>query len=86
MPILESFYYQTPVLCSNTTSLPEVAGDAAIYFDPYNFHDIANAITKFYQEPQLSPKLIAAGNEQLRKFSWSKTAKETVEVYRNSIR
>lgn len=85
LPILEAFYYQTPVLCSNTTSLPEVAGNAAIYFDPYNSQDIANAIIRFYNEPLLPSKLIEAGKEQLKKFSWSKTAKETVEVYRNSV-
>ncbi|HUS03579.1 MAG TPA: glycosyltransferase family 1 protein [Chitinophagaceae bacterium] len=82
IPILEAFYYQTPVLCSNTTSLPEVAGNAALYFDPYDPEDIANAIIKFYNEPVISQKLIAAGNEQLKKFSWTKTAAETVEIYR----
>lgn len=85
LPILEAFYYQTPVLCSNTTSLPEVAGNAAIYFDPYNQKDIADAIIKFYNSPSLSAKIIKEGTQQLKKFSWAKTAKETVEVYRNSI-
>ena len=80
-----TFYYQTPVLCSNTTSLPEVAGNAAIYFDPYNQKDIADAIIKFYNSPSLSAKIIKEGTQQLKKFSWAKTAKETVEVYRNSI-
>ena len=86
LPVLEAFYYQTPVLCSNTTSLPEVAGDAALYFDPYNPQDIADAIIKFYTSPSLAAQLIETGNEQLKRFSWSKTAKETVEVYRSSIR
>jgi len=86
LPILEAFYYQTSVLCSNTTSLPEVAGSAAIYFDPYNTQDIAEAIIKFYDSPSLAGQLIEAGNEQLKKFSWSKTAKETVEVYRSSVK
>lgn len=82
IPILEAFYYKTPVLCSNTTSLPEVAGNAALYFDPYDPEDIAKAIIKFYNEPLLSQKLIAAGSEQLKKFSWSKTAEETADIYR----
>ncbi|MGI8582243.1 MAG: glycosyltransferase family 4 protein [Chitinophagaceae bacterium] len=86
LPILEAFYFQTPVLCSNTTSLTEVAGQAAIYFDPYNPRDIAKAIIEFYNDPLLSKKLIEEGNEQLKKFSWKKTAQETVEVYRNSVK
>ncbi len=86
LPILEAFYYQTPVLCSNTTSLPEVAGNAALYFDPYNPKNISMAIIRFYNEPSASAELIEAGNEQLKKFSWSKTAKETVDVYRSSVR
>ena len=82
IPVLEAFYYNTPVLCSNTTSLPEVAGKAAIYFDPYNVQDIANAIIKFYNNPIQSENLIKSGKEQLQKFSWSKTAQETVQVYK----
>ena len=85
IPILEAFYYDTPVLCSNTTSLPEVAGNAAIYFDPYDPADIANAIIKLYNEPLLQEKLTEAGRIQLNKFSWEKTAKETVDVYKAAL-
>lgn len=82
IPILEAFYYDIPVLCSNTTSLPEVAGNAAIYFDPYDPADIAKAIIKLYNDPSLSLKLIEEGKQQLKQFSWSKASKETVDVYK----
>jgi glycosyltransferase involved in cell wall biosynthesis len=86
IPILEAFYHGCPVLCSNACSLPEVAGDAAIYFDPYRPEDIAEAIIRFYNDPGAGPMLIMKGHQQLNKFSWSKTAAETVDVYRQSLR
>ena len=82
LPILEAFYHKTPVACSNTSSLPEVAGDAAIYFDPYNIEQMAKAITEAIKNRQ---KLVELGTKQLAKFSWDKCAKETLEVYKSLI-
>jgi glycosyltransferase involved in cell wall biosynthesis len=85
IPILESFYYNTPVLCSNTTSLPEVAGNAAIYFDPHDPENIAKAIIEFYTSPEHAQSLINEGKKQLKKFSWAKTSLNTVNIYRDCI-
>lgn len=81
LPILEAFYHGVPVACSNTSSLPEVAGDAAVYFDPLSETAIAQAITEAIAN---RAKLVAAGKTQLAKFSWDKAAKETLTVY-NSL-
>ena len=85
IPILEAFYYNTPVLCSNTTSLPEVAGNAAIYFDPYDPAAISNAIISLYNDPSGAAHLVEEGKKQLYHFSWVKTAVQTVNIYRECI-
>jgi len=82
LPILEAFYHGVPVACSNTSSLPEVAGDAAIYFDPLSEEQIANAIVEATANRD---KLVATGKTQLAKFSWEKTAQETMTVYKNLL-
>lgn len=85
IPVLEAFYYGTPLLCSRTTSLPEVAGPAALYFNPFDAHDIARAIVEIYGEPGLREKLVALGRERLQAFSWSSAARETVAVYERCL-
>jgi len=85
IPVLESFYFNKALLCSGTTSLPEIAGDAALYFDPEDSKDIAAAILKFFNEPELAKELAAKGIERLKLFSWEKAAKETVELYRKTL-
>ena len=76
---MEAFYHKTPVACSNTSSLPEVAGEAAVYFDPYNVEQMARAITEAIKNKE---KLVTLGTKQLAKFSWEKCAKETLEIYK----
>ncbi|SEI82101.1 Glycosyltransferase involved in cell wall bisynthesis [Dyadobacter sp. SG02] len=85
IPILEAFYYNVPVLCSNTASLPEVAGDAGIYFDPYNPESIAEAIVGFYADESKRIAYIEKGKEQLAKFSSTKAAIETIELYEKCL-
>ncbi len=75
LPVLESFACGTPVACSNTSSLPEVGGNYAFYFDPKNENDIANAINKAF-EWKGSPLAL---REYALQFSWEKTAKETLD-------
>ena len=86
LPVLEAFSAGTPVLCSNTTALPEVAGDAALYFDPRSPDSIAEALLRFYADPGLAMQLSAAGSKRLNRFSWTKAATETVELYRRALR
>lgn len=85
LPVLEAFRYGAPVLAANTTALPEVAGDAALYFDPASDEAIAAAIVRFYREPELADTLRRAGAERLKAFSWAKAAAETVALYRRLL-
>ena len=85
IPVLEAFYFKKPLLCSNTSSLPEIAGEAALYFDPSNPAAIAATILHFYHNPVLWEVLIARGEKQLQLFSWKKTATEIVSVYKKLL-
>jgi glycosyltransferase involved in cell wall biosynthesis len=63
-----------PVICSNTTSLPEVGGDAVLYVDPFSVEQIKDAMIRIYKEKEFREALIQKGFIQRRKFSWDKTA------------
>lgn len=80
-PILESFACGCPVLCSNKSSLPEIAGDAALYFDPYIEESIANAVKRILKDESLRKDLITKGFQRLRKFSWAHTTQQTKNIY-----
>ena len=80
LPILEAFHFKVPVACSNTSSFPEVAGNAAAYFDPLSIESIAAGIKSALAN---KTQLIAAGTKQLSKFSWETTAQKTLEVYKS---
>ena len=73
IPILEAMYAETAVICSNTTSMPEVGGDAVLYIDPTSPEDIAHAISKIGQ-PKVREELIDKGREQRTLYSWERTA------------
>lgn len=74
IPVVEAFACHTPVIASNTTSLPEVAGDAALLVDPFSPDQITEALMRIFHEPDLRKELVARGSEQGKKFSWDKTA------------
>lgn len=80
LPVLEAMKNGCPVILSNVSSLPEAGGDAALYFDPLNVEDIAQTIDKVLSNPKLRSEMIKKGYEQVKKFSWEKTAKETLKV------
>ncbi len=80
MQILEAFAAGVPVAASNVSSLPEVAGDAAIYFNPNNPAEIAQAVKMVLFDKSLADRLRESGRRQLEKFSWEKCAKETLAV------
>lgn len=75
LPILESFYYNKPVAASNISSIPEVAGDAAILFDPLDINEIKNSLEKL-THPKIYKNLQHKIPNQLSKFSWHKCAKQ----------
>lgn len=80
LQILDAFSVKVPVACSNVSSLPEVAGAAAAYFDPRNPEDIAAAIEKVISSPAYAAELVEKGIAQLQQFTWKKTISETLAV------
>ena len=80
MWILEAFECGAPVAVSNISSLPEVGGDAALYFDPHNKAEIKETIYKVLTNDSLKQELIAKGKARLQEFSWDKCARQTLEV------
>ena len=85
IPILEAMALSCPVVSSNAGSLPEVGGDACLYFDPTNMSDMTNKINKIINDENLRKDLIKKGLQRYKKFSWKKLAEQTLEVYENSI-
>jgi len=84
LPILEAFNCGCPVAASNRGSLPEIAGNAAAYFNPEDISSITDAINNIIADDGTKEKMKKNGFEQLKKFSWEKTAEKTLAVY-NSI-
>ena len=83
LPVLEAMSYGVPVVCSNTSSLPEVAGDAAVLANPNNIEEIAGAISKVFSDDNLREGMIKKGFENVKKFSWEKCARETINKLLN---
>lgn len=86
LPILESMACGTPVITSNTSSMPEVGGEATLYVDPDNIDDIKKKVKILMKDKRLREDLIKKGVEQAKKFSWEKAANQTAEVYRSLIK
>ncbi len=80
LPVLEAMQNGCPVITSNVSSLPEAGGDAALYVNPLDASDIADKIDKVLEDSDLRGKMIKEGYEQVKKFSWEKTARETLDV------
>lgn len=85
IPILESMSAGCPVITSNISSMPEVAGDAAIIVDPYDKKSISNAIKSLIKEPKLRKKLSMKSKKHSKRFSWKYTQREIYKVYENLI-
>ncbi len=81
MPVLEAMACGVPVLTSNTSSIPEVAGDAAIMVDPTDVEKMAQAIERALEDEVLRERLKQAGPKRAAQFSWEATARETLRVY-----
>lgn len=80
MPVLEAMACGTAVACSNTSSLPEVAGDAAIAFDPRDVADMARAIGRVLANRELRAELVARGTKRSRQFTWSACARTVLDT------
>jgi glycosyltransferase involved in cell wall biosynthesis len=80
LPVLEAMQHNCPVITSNVSSLPEAGGDAALYVNPEDVSDIADKMNMLIINKQLRQELIEKGKKQITKFSWEKTAKETLKI------
>jgi glycosyltransferase involved in cell wall biosynthesis len=83
LPVLEAQQAAVAVACSTAGSLPEVGGDGALYFDPVSVENIAHTIRHCLTDAKLRSHLILKGRENLARFSWDKTARETLSVYQD---
>jgi len=83
LPVIEAMKAGAPVICSNSSSIPEVAEEAAIYIDPYNVFELEEALLGLLDN-SARKDLIYLGHKQSRKFSWDKMYRETIEIY-NSL-
>jgi glycosyltransferase involved in cell wall biosynthesis len=81
IPPLEAMSFNCPVACSNTSSIPEVVGNAAIQFDPLDIDSIANALASLASGSALRTKLTDLGRARVVNFSWEQCAKKTLDVY-----
>src|SRR6185437_5322879 len=84
LPVLEAMARGVPVACSNASSLPEVAGAAALLFDPHDEAAIAAALERLLADRREAERLRARGLERVREFTWERTARLTLESYRRA--
>lgn len=85
LPGLEAMAHDCPLVSSNATCMPEVYGDAAVYFNPSDIEDTVEAIQKVINDKKLRKDLIAKGHEQVQKYSWQKMAQQTLRIYNNLL-
>jgi glycosyltransferase involved in cell wall biosynthesis len=84
-PPLEAMARGVPVIASNVSVMPEVLGDAALLVDPYDTEVIAGGLVRMLEDRQLRQELIRKGKERVRQFTWERTARQTLDVYREVI-
>ena len=82
LPILEAFALGVPVITSNLSSMVEIAGRAALLVDPHSLAQLSRAMERILGDVKLSKRLVMAGRQRVKQFSWAKTARETLAVYR----
>ena len=85
-PPLEAMACGVPVIASKESCIPEILGDAPIYFNPYEVKEIREAIQKVAGDASLRAELVKKGLEQVKKYDWEKTAKQTLEVYEEALK
>lgn len=83
IPVLEAFSAGCPVICSNTSSFPEIAGDAALFFDPYDKDSIRDSVKSVISDNNLRIEMINKGYERIKDFSWQETANRTKKLYKS---
>ena len=83
MPLLEAMQVGTPVVTSNLTAMPEVAGGAALLVDPFDVDDITNTMAYLLGDDKLREELIRKGKEVAKAYSWKRTAEEYLALYQS---
>ncbi|HEY0965199.1 MAG TPA: glycosyltransferase family 1 protein [Candidatus Saccharimonadales bacterium] len=86
MPLLEAMEDNCPVISSSATCLPEVAGNAALYFDPYSVDDLASQLTKLLSSKSTRDRLIKAGTKRASELSWDSTTRKTHQGYIKALK
>ena len=86
IPVLEGMACGVPVITSKVSSMPEVGGDAAVYFDPFDENDMAEKIETVLNNEMLRREMIAKGLEKVKGYSWKKCAEATLQVYREVLK
>jgi len=81
LPVAEAMACGTPVICSDAASLLEVAGDAALTFPAEDTDGLVRALRTLFAQPEVAAELARRGLERSRRFTWERTARETVQVY-----
>lgn len=85
LPLLEAFGNSCPVICSQATSFPEVAGDAAVYFDPLDGNSMAAAVSRVLCDAELSAQLISKGRQRVKQFTHANCVDNTLKVYHTVV-
>ena len=85
LPVLEAMARGVPVACSNASSLPEVAGEAALLFDPHDEAAIAGSLRALLEDQALRERLRAKGLAQVERFTWERTARATLHSYERAL-
>ena len=86
LPVLEAMACGAAVITSNVTSLPEIAGDAAFLVDPYDVELISQAILQLLTDSELRTEYVRRGFRRAGEFSWERSARETLAVYRKTLK
>ncbi|MBU1963446.1 glycosyltransferase family 4 protein [Patescibacteria group bacterium] len=81
LPPLEAMAYKTPVLSSESSCLPEILGDAVLYFDNNDVYGIIEQVKKIQDNPDIREQMVKKGLERIKQFSWQKMAEETIKIY-----
>ena len=84
LPGLEAMAVGLPVIAARASCLPEIYGDAALYFDPHDVNDLISKIQSVLSDKNLVKSLTQKGKQQVKKYSWAKMAKQTWEIYQNA--
>jgi glycosyltransferase involved in cell wall biosynthesis len=84
--VLEAMACGAPVVCARATSLPEVAGKAALYFDPHDLGEMARQLVRVFSDDALRASLIEQGQQNLQRFNWAETTRQTLAVYHRALR